>query len=260
LAGAIDSGLNFGLCSLANGSAPGAENAIALRAEALISLENPGAEIELKAIAGKWEAVFKKEFRVSDPGVRVELRPETGGSPPPLTPESRDRLLAAVRLMPLGLARFVQEEDFLSRAFGERLVETSNNLGIVETQENESLLKFMARGSLASSLEELKARFEILAALVGGRLTENSYIAGWEMDVPPSRIQKLFSEQGWKLFGVHAGLECGTIAGAMAKAGRHLEAISIGPDVIGAHTTQERLGLSSVAAFWQDLTTILAKL
>ena len=44
-----------------------------------------------------------------------------------------------------------------------------------------------------------------------------------------------------KLDAIHAGVECGIFCGKI----KDLDAVSIGPDMSGIHTTEERLSISS---------------
>lgn len=255
-------GLEFSLAGLDNGSTPGADNAIAVQAEARLGFMSDTEAANFENMARKMAITLRKEYRASDPGLDLQMTKAStrGAVGPVLTRDSRDRLLAAIRLMPLGLIRFVQDEDLESRPYGQLLVETSNNLGLIDLGETEARLTLMARSSVASRLAELEDRLRILAGLVGGSLNKTSAVDGWEMAVPPGRVQELFMEADWKMVGVHARLECGTLVGAMEKAGRHLDAISVGPDISGGHTTEEKLRISSVEVFWKDLIGVLAKL
>lgn len=119
LSAAAAGGIDFGLCSLDNGIVPGAGNGIPARAEALLAFPAAASVGEMGNLAAACEALFRKEFRASDPGVSVTLEPAAGPAPAPLLPESRDRLLAALRLMPLGVIRFGQDENLLAKPYGE---------------------------------------------------------------------------------------------------------------------------------------------
>ncbi|MDR0362488.1 MAG: beta-Ala-His dipeptidase [Planctomycetota bacterium] len=249
-----------GVCDFGNGPARGADNAIPPRAEAVLALASEADAAALERLASEWRAVFRREYRASDPDAEVAVEAADKPAAPPITAESRDRLLAAIRLMPLGVVRHVQDADMAEKPYGEIPVETSNNLGVIELREEEALLRPMARGSVHTRLEEVDGGLRILAALVGGELRALNRFPGWEMAHPPGRIQRFFIEEGWKLAGVHAGLECGVLVDAMRAEGRELDAISVGPDVRDGHTPRERLGVASVGKFWNDLVRVLAKL
>lgn len=55
---------------------------------------------------------------------------------------------------------------------------------------------------------------------------------------------------------LHAGLECGSILKAMP----HLEAVSFGPLITGAHTTSEAVNIDSVKETWDILLALLTEI
>jgi dipeptidase D len=52
---------------------------------------------------------------------------------------------------------------------------------------------------------------------------------------------------------IHAGLECGLLAASHP----HLDMISVGPDIRGAHAPGERVEIASVGHCWQLLQAVL---
>ncbi len=55
---------------------------------------------------------------------------------------------------------------------------------------------------------------------------------------------------------MHAGLECGILTEKIPG----LDAVSIGPEILGAHSPDERVRVSSVAKFYRLLRRLLADL
>ena len=55
---------------------------------------------------------------------------------------------------------------------------------------------------------------------------------------------------------IHAGLECGVLKKLLP----NTEMISLGPNVIGGHTPDERLQVKSVTKIWTFLLRLLEKL
>lgn len=260
LTAALQNGIPLGLSDLNNGSVPGKDNAIPSHAEAIVSLETDAGLADLTRLAQEMEPVFRNEFRVSDPGVVIRAEKTDCAEHPPLKPESASRFLDAIALIPHGPVRFLQDGECMKKPYDELLVETSNNLGVVWMDAGDARMRVMARGSVASSLEELENRIAAVARRSGGSARLEGRTDGWEMAAPPSPVQVLFRNIGWKLVGVHAGLECGTLVETFRKEGRVLDSISIGPDVRNGHTPQERLDISSVQKCWNDLTGILGEL
>lgn len=260
LTAVIQNGILLGLCDLSNGSVPGKDNAIPSHTEAIVSVKTDASLADLTRLAQEMESLFRNEFRFSDPGVTIRVEKTNSAEHPPLIPESASRFLDAIALMPLGPVRFLQDGELLKKPYGELLVETSNNLGLVWMNAGDACMRVMARGSVASSLDGLENTIAAVARRSGGSARLEGRTDGWEMASPPSPVQVLFRDIGWKLVGVHAGLECGTLVETFRKAGRSLDSISIGPDVKDGHTPQERLGISSVKKCWDDLTRVLGKL
>ena len=58
-----------------------------------------------------------------------------------------------------------------------------------------------------------------------------------------------------EIAAIHAGLECGMFADKMPG----LDCVSIGPELIDIHTTEERLSISSVGEIYECLLKILEK-
>lgn len=240
--------------------AHGADNAIPDRACARVSIA-PDATAGLTALAQHWEAVFRNEYRSSDPNIRLRVEDDDTDTPLlPMTMASSDKLLRTVQLLMLGAFRFIQTGDLMKIPYGELLVETSCNLGIVSMEENIASLTLLARGSTQSVLDDLVERIAMLATTSGGRLRVTNRTSGWEMPKAPTPVQLLFQSQGLECKGVHAGLECGCLIEIFEKSGRNLDAISIGPDLKDVHSHQERLHIGSVGELWRQLLAVLAAL
>ncbi|MDR1613372.1 MAG: beta-Ala-His dipeptidase [Planctomycetota bacterium] len=260
LADAAARGVGFGLCAFDGGPVPVADNAIPSRAEAVLMFDTERRAEPLGRLASEWETVFRNEYRVADSGIRVSVAAGGGPAPAPIRAKSRDRLLAAIRLMPFGVVRFARDGEAEKKPYRDLLVETSNNLGSARLETDAAILRTLTRGSVRSRLEETTGRIETLAKLVGGALRKENHFPGWETAHPRGRVQRLFADKGWKLVGVHAGLECGVLVEELRRAGRTLDAISVGPDIAGGHTPEERLRIGSVEPFWRDLVATLAEL
>ena len=75
-----------------------------------------------------------------------------------------------------------------------------------------------------------------------------------------SKIRDLIVESFEKITGkkakikaIHAGLECGIFADNI----ENLDVVSIGPNIYGAHTPEERMEIKSVGETWDLLLKIL---
>ena len=257
--GAVD----FALYTFERGEGHGADNAIPDRALAVVGLTSEEEARKLEKLSVEWAKIFQNEYRASDAGanLRVEPAERPGAATPALDAGSRDALLRVVRLLPLGVFRFVQTKDLMGEiSYRDLLVETSCNMGIAKIENGLACLTLLSRGSTLSALEDLSNRIEDLARLAGGSVKTLGRSAAWEMSAEPTPVQGAFERLGLKGLGVHAGLECGFFVEAFGGAGRKLDAVSVGPDILDAHSPRERLRVDSVGVLWGQLTKVLAEM
>lgn len=153
-----------------------------------------------------------------------------------LTNALKDVLVEVLEALPTG----VNTQD-------ETGIISSSNLAIVQTTENEILIRDSIRSASISILEEMKNSF----AKIAEKFCLNYEFAGgypsWEKK-ENSSLQKYANKVYKDLTGkefeniiIHAGLECGAIYEKYP----NLELISFGPDIRGAHTPKENLSISS---------------
>ena len=166
---------------------------------------------------------------------------------------TQDKVIYALILAPNG----VQE---MSREI-ENLVETSLNLGILDTRDNEIVMTFALRSSKKTALFALSEKLEMLAKCLDVEFETSGYYPPWEYK-KDSEMQELCSSVFEEMFGykpkieaIHAGLECAVFSGAI----EGLDCISIGPKVIGAHTIEEKLSISSTKEVYELLIKMLEK-
>lgn len=171
-----------------------------------------------------------------------------------LNAHASSMLLAALNAAPYGVER-------MSSAVP-GVVETSNNLGVVSLDEGRFHLCALVRSLRDSAVEDLADRFRGLFDLIGARTrVENAY-PGWT-PAPDSALLARFERLHRQLVGrepavkvIHAGLECGILAGKYP----NLEMISFGPSIRGAHSPDERVELDSVVEFWDLLRALIEDL
>lgn len=117
----------------------------------------------------------------------------------------------------------------------------------------------LARTSRESSWNMLETGAAALAAVVHGRLELTEKFPGW-LPNPHSTLAQVsvaahehVAHRPPVVYSVHAGLECGIIMGSVPG----LEAISIGPRVEAAHTTQERVRIATVDEYYDWVCEII---
>jgi dipeptidase D len=85
---------------------------------------------------------------------------------------------------------------------------------------------------------------------------------GWKPNLT-SEILKITRESYISLFGkeplvraIHAGLECGLIYEKL----KHIDMISFGPTIKGAHTPEEMIEIRTAQMFWDLLIDVVCKM
>jgi dipeptidase D len=142
------------------------------------------------------------------------------------------------------------------------VTDTSSNLGVVALDGGEFRATFKVRSLDDGRGKALADKLVYRAGVYGLRAwTEGAY-PGWTPN-PASPLLALCQKVHTQEFGkpaslqvVHAGLECGLFAASHP----HLDMISFGPDIRGAHAPGERVEIASVAQCWQLLKAVLQEL
>ena len=142
------------------------------------------------------------------------------------------------------------------------LVQTSLNLGILETEADSVTASFCLRSSVESEKEMMVRRLEHLSALCGGTARVWGDYPAWAYR-PQSPLRDLVTQVYREQYGseprieaIHAGLECGLFAGKLPD----LDCVSLGPDLTEIHTTRERMHIASVGRVWNMVTEVLCRM
>jgi len=163
-----------------------------------------------------------------------------------------DKLLHALYACPHGVIAMSKDMP--------GLVETSTNLASIKMKPNsEILITTSQRSSVESSKYDIANQVESVFRLAGAIVTHGDGYPGWKPNVK-SDILKIAEDSYSKLFhqkaqvrAIHAGLECGLFIEKYP----HLDMISIGPQMYGVHSPDERLSISSTQKCWKWLVDIL---
>lgn len=230
----------------------GLRNAIPRESTATVSL--PTSQV---AAAREWlsreTAVLSSEYSHTDPNLKIELT-ETAAPAQWLSNDCQRAVLGCVYACPNGIHRMTPTIA--------SLVQSSNNLACVAIKPNQVEFLCLTRSSVDSERDDLARTICALFAMVGANAQTSDDYPGWQPD-PQSHLTQTMSQLYRELFSgephvaaCHAGLECGII-------GSHypgMQMISFGPNILGAHSPDERVQISSVQKFWRYLTETLKRL
>ncbi|MGQ4878010.1 aminoacyl-histidine dipeptidase [Billgrantia sp. LNSP4103-1] len=227
----------------------------AIPREAFATLVLPADDVvATKRRVAALEQELRAELAGVDEGLTLAVAPLAVAPARALNAHASHMLLAALNVAPYGVERMSSEVP--------GVVETSNNLGVVNLDEGRFHLCALVRSLRDSAVAAMADRFRGLFDLIGARTrVENAY-PGWT-PAPHSALLARFRQLHRQLVGsdpavkvIHAGLECGILVGKYPR----LDMISFGPSIRGAHSPDERVELSSVEEFWLLLRTLIEEL
>lgn len=245
----LKSSVNFALAEISGGEKM---NAIPSQCQALLLVAKEETQ-QFKETVADFQKIFQAEYAVSDPNITVSVR-ETDSRLRGLTKKSRDDLLFLMLLLPTGV------ETMSSAISG--LVESSSNLGVLQPKGHSYVFINGVRSSVRSRKAQINEKIQYLCQLVGASMELSADYPEWEYaNISPIRdlmvdVYKEISGVEPRIGAIHGGLECGFL---QEKIGG-LDMVSIGPNILGAHSTNETVSISSVGRVFSFLCSVLARI
>lgn len=138
------------------------------------------------------------------------------------------------------------------------LVETSTNLATINFND-EIVIGTSQRSSVETEKEDIVSMNRAIFLLANAQVKHGDGYPGWKPDIN-SEILKEMKKVYYNLYNkepevkaIHAGLECGIIKEKYPS----MDMISFGPTILGAHSPDERVQISSVEKFYNLLLETL---
>jgi len=227
-------------------------NSIPRDAEAIICIPEENQQ-ELIDLIGEFNALFAKEYKGTDGN--ISLTAAQTNMPASLIPEEiQDNLIHALTACPHGVFRMIPEMP--------QIVETSNNLAIIKTEEGKVTINCLTRSSVESRKKELMSMIESTFAMAGAKVEFAGDYPGWLSDFHSELLSKmhdvymgLFQKEP-SIVTIHAGLECGII-------GRNypdMQMVSFGPTILHPHSPEEKVNIKTVDMFYAFIKEIIKNL
>jgi len=195
---------------------------------------------------------IKSEYSSTDPDIRFTISPiKNAGA---LDKDSTDRVICMLCCLPDSVQEMSPDIP--------GLVQTSLNMGVLKTAEEQVTASFCVRSSITSQKELMTDRLTCLMNNLGGKTVVSGDYPGWKYRrQSPLRdlMIEVFTQQYGKepkIEAIHAGLECGLFAGKIPD----LDCISFGPDLKDIHTYSERVSISSVQRVWTMIIEVLKRM
>ena len=231
-------------------------NAIAREAEAVITIPIWCKE-DIRIMLNHYIATIEQEIGDVEKDFIMSL--ETTDTPDFYIPqEDSERLLQALYACPHGMTAMSKTMP--------GLVETSTNLASIKMREDDKgayiEINTSQRSSIESKKHDIKQMVECALALACDEVTHGDGYPGWApnpksplLEVTKKAYAELFKTEP-KVLAIHAGLECGLFLEKYP----YLDMVSIGPQMFGVHSPQERLSIASTGKCWEWLKRILEAL
>lgn len=169
----------------------------------------------------------------------------------PFSSGDQRRFIAALNACPNGVIRMSDEI--------EGVVETSLNVGVITTQDDQVTVLCLIRSLIDSGRQQVESMLSSVAELAGASIVFSGAYPGWKPD-PNSEIMAIFRDMYEGIYGhkpnimvIHAGLECGLFK----KPYPNMDMISFGPTIKFPHSPDEKVKIDTVALYWEQMVAIL---
>ncbi len=243
-----EEGISFELASFTGGTAA---NAIPDRAQAVLVIRPEDREA-LEASAERFFSSLQAQYQGIEEEIRYSVT-EAEALPKVVPGEVKDAAITFITQIIDGV--YTMSADM------EGLVESSSNLGVFVMDETGLSAVTYVRSSSAELQKEIVNSQRALTAQCGFKDEVIRTADAWAFD-PDSRLLERVKEiylakngEEIEVIALHAGLECGTFKALRPE----LDMVSIGPDISGAHTTEETLYLRSIPKIWHLLEGLLGE-
>ena len=227
------------------------KNAIPRECTAIISFDGRGFA-QIKTVVEQMEKELKAEYPF-DEGLTITLQ-QTETSRSVMSFDSQQMVISGMLLIPDGVQSMSPHI--------EGLVQTSNNIGIVKTDgKTVALTSFFRSVDIAgrdSGINKLKWLMETF----GANFEVKDQSPPWEYreksplrDTMTAAFMEFYGKNP-QIAAIHAGLECAIFAQKISEG----DFISIGMDISGAHSPDERMKISSFDRTGGYLARVLERL
>jgi len=241
--------VNFQLSTIQGGNL---RNAIAREAEAVFAVK---AEMKHEVVAAFNHYQSDVERLCGDVERDMRLELESWPMPETFIPQDKaQKLIDTLVACPHGMMAMTPDMP--------NLVQTSTNLASVKMKDGYIEICTSQRSSLKTELHTIRDRVAQVLSIACDEVESMGEYPGWApntqsplMETTRQAYRDLFNDEPQVLV-IHAGLECGLFLEKYP----YLDMVSIGPQMYGVHSPQERLSISSTDRCYDWLCRVLSTL
>lgn len=209
---------------------------------------------DLIDLVDEYEQLFRDDFLGIEDA--ISFKAERVDMPKSLLPvEVQDDLINAVEACSNGVISYLA--DFPG------VVESSLNLALVKSTEQNIEIKLLIRSSSESRKDWICSSVESLFSIAGAKVEFGGDYPGWQPNANSELLDHMskiyldkYNEEP-KVMVIHAGLECGII---QSNVEQKLDIVSFGPTITGAHSPDEAVEIESVGKSYDYLISVLENL
>ncbi len=228
-----------------------ARNALPREAVATIAISSNQLP-ELEKLLAEYQTISKEQLQGIDDNLQLTIQPNSAEVTEVIAQQQQNEWLQALATSPYGVAS-------MSQVLSD-VVETSNNIGVVRLNREGGKAVLMVRSMVNQEAQDFAEKIQKHFSQFNIGSTLTPLVSGWTPN-PDSAALKCLQQAYQNAFNIepnlkviHAGLECGIIAEHYP----HLQMVSFGPDIQGAHAPGERVKVDTVEKCWKLLVTALA--
>lgn len=138
------------------------------------------------------------------------------------------------------------------------VVETSLNVGVVTTSENEAEIICLIRSLIDSGKDYVVEMLTALGQLAGAKVAPKGGYPGWQPDADSPVMHGARAVSGAvRQDAEHHGDPRRSGMRSVQKPYPNMDMVSIGPTITGPHSPDEQVHIESVGLYWKLLTSLL---
>ncbi len=227
-------------------------NSIPAKASVTIAIPDEETD-EIKQSIMKIFEQHKALYAMTDPNMQIQISDDKVGKA--LGYAQTQDLIHLLRALPSGIIR-------MSKEFSP-VVETSINLSMVKTSENEILIEMMPRSLSDTGLATIVEDVRSTCYLLDNVEVETKNLHHCWSSPSHNRLIDVLNEcykevtgKEFTITAMHAGVECAQFA----LLNKELQLISVGPTILNPHSPQERVDIKGVEQMYITVCRALARL
>jgi len=226
-----------------------ANNSIAVGSEAIIGVSEKEKNLLEKSVDACFTSL-KSTYSQTDKSLSYKLEPVVSPSRI-IAKELSDALLEGVDELPYGVLKMSESL--------EKTVETSNNTGMIRTNEKNIFISNYSRSFIDNEVITLAHSISGILDKVGATTEVIMSAPAWKSDLSSPLIElteKIFVDTlGFKprKVAMHFALE----AGYFVQKYTGVEIVSIGPKIVEPHSVTERVNITTINDIWKVFVNLL---